>query len=49
VYPRKRASLGSHASQLNEEVVEMVAGWDAERGKDHGLDYAEAFRVVNFQ
>ncbi|MFW5772765.1 MAG: PIG-L deacetylase family protein [Phototrophicaceae bacterium] len=49
VYERKRAALGSHASQLNEEVVEMVAGWDAERGKAHGLDYAEAFRVVNFR
>jgi LmbE family N-acetylglucosaminyl deacetylase len=49
VFPRKRAALGSHASQLGEEVLEMVAEWDAERGKAHGFDYAEEFRVVAFR
>ena len=49
VFARKRAALGSHASQLGEEVLEMVAEWDTERGKVHGFEYAEEFRVVNFR
>lgn len=49
VYERKRKALGCHVSQLNEEVVDMVAGWDAKLGEAHGYGYAEAFRVVKFR
>jgi LmbE family N-acetylglucosaminyl deacetylase len=43
---RKLEALRRHTSQLGEEVVEMVRGWSAEAGKQHGVGYAETFRVV---
>jgi LmbE family N-acetylglucosaminyl deacetylase len=43
---RKLRALGCHASQLGEEVVEMVRGWNAEAGKEHGIGYAEVFKVM---
>ena len=49
VEERKLDSLRSHASQLNEDVVNMVRQWDAETGKAHGFEYAETFRVITLK
>lgn len=48
VTERKAQSLIAHRSQLDEQVVEMVLGWDKEAGKEVGVDYAEVFRVMRF-
>lgn len=48
VTERKAQSLIAHRSQLDEQVVEMVLGWDKEAGKELGVDYAEVFRVMRF-
>lgn len=48
VYDRKAESLRCHKSQLNDEVIEMVRKWDEEAGKQHGADYVESFRMLNF-
>ena len=45
---RKTTALLSHASQVDARVGEMVRGWDAEAGKQAGVDYAEIFRVMRF-
>ncbi|MBL8117971.1 MAG: hypothetical protein JNJ78_10625, partial [Anaerolineae bacterium] len=46
---RKLKALLCHRSQLGEDVVEMVKGWDKETGKPHGLMYAETFRVMTLK
>jgi LmbE family N-acetylglucosaminyl deacetylase len=46
---QKQDALRCHASQLDEKVVQMVAGWNAELGKQYDVDYAEMFRVMNFR
>ncbi len=43
----KIAALRKHASQLREwDPEKMVREWAAEEGKEHGLEYAEAFKVM---
>jgi LmbE family N-acetylglucosaminyl deacetylase len=40
-------ALRKHASQLGEwDPEEMIREWAAEEGKDHGLEYAEAYKVM---
>lgn len=46
---KKQNALRCHASQLNEEAVQMVTRWNAEAGAEAGFDYAEVFRVLNFK
>ncbi len=46
VHERKLDALRSHASQLNEDVVNMVRQWDTEIGKEQGMEFAEMFRVI---
>jgi len=46
---QKQDALRCHASQLDEKVVQMVVGWNAELGKKHEVQYAEMFRVMNFR
>ena len=45
-HERKLNALRCHASQLNEEAVEMVRQWDAEAGKAQDMAFAEIFRVM---
>ena len=43
----KISALKKHASQLGDWNPEkMVREWAAEEGKDHGLEYAEAYKVM---
>jgi LmbE family N-acetylglucosaminyl deacetylase len=43
----KVAALKRHTSQLGDwDPEEMICEWAAEDGKDHGLRYAEAFKVM---
>lgn len=44
---RKLDALRCHPSQLNEEVVQMVKSWNAAAGLEHGVDFAESFRVIH--
>lgn len=46
---RKIQALLCHKSQLGPEVEKMIREWDAERGKEKGYAYAEAFRVMRFK
>lgn len=46
VHAQKMNALRAHPSQLDEDVVQMVAQWDAERGKEHGYTFAEGFSVM---
>jgi LmbE family N-acetylglucosaminyl deacetylase len=43
----KRAALREHASQINEDVIDMLARWNADAGEKIGVSYAETFRVLN--
>lgn len=47
VHDRKLQSLLAHRSQIGEEVVDMVNGFDREAGKAVGVEYAETFRVMH--
>jgi LmbE family N-acetylglucosaminyl deacetylase len=43
----KVAALRKHASQLGDwDPDKMIREWAAEEGKDHGLEYAEAYKVM---
>jgi LmbE family N-acetylglucosaminyl deacetylase len=43
----KIAALRQHASQLGDwDPEKMIREWAAEEGKEHGLEYAEAFKVM---
>jgi len=43
----KIAALRKHASQLGEwDPEKMIREWAAEEAKDHGLEYAEAYKVM---
>lgn len=43
----KIAALKKHASQLGDwDPEEMIRKWAAEDGKEHGLEYAESFKVM---
>jgi len=46
---RKIQALLCHKSQLGPEVEKMIREWDAERGKEKGFSYAEAFRVMRLK
>jgi LmbE family N-acetylglucosaminyl deacetylase len=46
---RKKAALRCHASQLSDKDIEMVAGWNAEAGKEHGYGYAESFHEITLR
>ncbi len=45
---RKITALLCHKSQVDEEVEELVRGWNAETGQTIGVPFAEAFRVMRF-
>lgn len=43
----KIAALRKHASQLGDwDPEKMIREWAAEEAKDHGLEYAEAYKVM---
>ena len=43
----KITALRRHASQLGDwDPTEMIHGWNAETGREKGLSFAEAFRVI---
>lgn len=42
----KIESLRKHASQLDEDPEKMIREWAAEEGKETGLAFAEAFKVM---
>jgi LmbE family N-acetylglucosaminyl deacetylase len=43
----KIAALRKHVSQLGDwDPEKMIREWAAEEGKDHGLEYAEAYKVM---
>ncbi|MBM3153069.1 MAG: PIG-L family deacetylase, partial [Chloroflexi bacterium] len=43
----KIEALRKHASQLGEwDPEKMMREWAAEEGKEHGMEYAEAFKVM---
>ncbi len=46
---RKQAALKHHKSQIDDEVIQMVAKWNAEAGEKYGVKYAETFRVMNLK
>jgi LmbE family N-acetylglucosaminyl deacetylase len=45
---KKIAALKKHVSQVGEweEMEKVVREWAAEDGKEHGLDYAESYKVM---
>ena len=44
---QKIAALKKHASQMGDwDPTERIEGWNAEVGKEKGLEYAESFRVI---
>lgn len=44
---RKIAALKQHASQMGDwDPTERIKGWNAEVGQEHGMEYAESFRVI---
>jgi LmbE family N-acetylglucosaminyl deacetylase len=44
---QKIGALKQHASQMGEwDPTERIKGWNAEVGKEEGLDYAESYRVI---
>jgi len=45
---RKIQALACHASQLGEEVLNMVRQWNTEGGEPFGVGAAESFRVMRF-
>lgn len=46
---RKLNALRCHASQVGEDEIEMVRGWNAEAGKPFSVGYAESFRVITLK
>jgi LmbE family N-acetylglucosaminyl deacetylase len=45
---QKISALRQHASQMGDwDPSDMIREWAAETGKDHGLAYAESFRVMS--
>ncbi len=48
VLPLKIAALKEHKSQMrNWDPCEMITEWAVETGRQHGVRYAEQFRVIN--
>ena len=46
----KIAALRRHASQMGDwDPTEMIRAWNSETGREKGLTYAEAFRVINLE
>ena len=43
------AALLAHSSQIGPEVGDRVREWRREAGKDHGMEYAEAFKSFNLR
>jgi len=44
---QKIAALKQHASQMGDwDPTERIEGWNAEVGKEKGMEYAESFRVI---
>ena len=48
VHNRKIESLLHHRSQIGEEAADFVTKFDAEAGKEAGVEFAEMFRVMRF-
>jgi LmbE family N-acetylglucosaminyl deacetylase len=48
VHDRKIESLLNHRSQIGEEAAEFVSKFDAEAGKEVGVEFAETFRALYF-
>lgn len=46
---RKRAALACHASQIGQQQIDMVLGWNKEAGQEAGVAYAESFRIIDFR
>jgi LmbE family N-acetylglucosaminyl deacetylase len=47
---RKIAALRQHDSQMGDwDPTEMIKAWNAETGRENGLAYAEAFRVITLE
>lgn len=47
---RKIAALRQHASQMGDwDPTEMIKAWNAETGREKGIPYAEAFRVITLE
>jgi LmbE family N-acetylglucosaminyl deacetylase len=43
----KIAALKKHISQLGDwDPDKMIRDWATEEGREHGLDYAEAYKVM---
>jgi LmbE family N-acetylglucosaminyl deacetylase len=43
----KITALKKHASQLGDwDPEKMIKEWAAEEARDHGMEYAEAFKVM---
>jgi LmbE family N-acetylglucosaminyl deacetylase len=43
----KIAALKKHVSQLGDwDPGKMIREWAAEEAKDHGMEYAEAYKVL---
>ncbi|MFW5691345.1 MAG: PIG-L deacetylase family protein [Chloroflexota bacterium] len=49
VIEKKKAALACHSSQLNQDVIDMVIGWNKDAATDTPYDYVESFRVVDFR
>ena len=46
----KIAALKQHASQMGDwDPTERIKGWNAEVGQEHGMEYAESFRVITLE
>jgi LmbE family N-acetylglucosaminyl deacetylase len=46
----KIAALKHHASQMGDwDPTEMIKAWDADTGKDKGMQYAESYRVITLE
>jgi LmbE family N-acetylglucosaminyl deacetylase len=46
----KIAALKQHASQMGDwDPTEMIKAWDADTGKDKGMQYAESYRVITLE
>jgi LmbE family N-acetylglucosaminyl deacetylase len=46
----KIAALKQHASQMGDwDPTERIRGWNATVGQEHGMEYAESFRVITLE
>ncbi len=45
-HAQKLNALRAHPSQIDEDVVQMVAQWDAQRAEGHAFQFAEQFGVL---